>query len=104
MITTKEIIRILRNNEVSEDEQDRLELILQERAEELLEKFSKGKAVVIRAVVGVDELIDCIDLAERMKEADTDDVAKLIPDAIEHQVNELLYGARLVEYNVENNN
>lgn len=68
MITTKEIIHILENEEIPDEERDNLELMLQERAEELLQEYSEGKTVVIRIATGIKDLVDCIDLSEKMRE------------------------------------
>lgn len=106
MITTKEIIRILENEQLPEEERDNLEILLQERAEQILKEFSKNKKVSVKMVVDVEELVDCIDLSEKMRETGSTDAETLIRDIIEDRVQDLSGAAGWCEYEIitDNNN
>lgn len=89
MITTREIIRILEHEELPDEERDNLEILLQERAQEALEKYAKGKTVVIRLATDIESLVDYIDLSEKMRDADSDDIEELVSELIDEKVEEL---------------
>lgn len=101
MITTKEIIHILENEEIPDEERDNLELLLQERAEELLKEYSKGKTVVIRIATGIDDLVDCIDLSEKMRETGSDNISELIDSLVHDKVSDLTGVSGWSEYEIE---
>lgn len=101
MITTKEIIHILENEEIPDEERDNLELLLQERAEELLKEYSKGKTVVIRIATGIDDLVDCIDFSEKMRETGSDDISELIDSLVHDKVSDLTGVSGWSEYEIE---
>lgn len=106
MITTEEIIRILENEELPEEERDILETLLQDRAEEALREFSKNKKVSVKMITEIDELVDCIDLSEKMRETGSTDIESLIRDLVEDKVQDISGPAGLCEYEIieDNNN
>lgn len=105
MITTKEIIRILETEELPDEERDSLEVLLQERAEEELKKFSEGKTVVVKMATEVESLVDFIDLSEKMRETGSDDVETLIKDLLRDRLSDMSGVTGWSEYDiVEDNN
>lgn len=89
MITTKEIIHILEHEELSDEERDNLEVLLQERAEEELKKFSEGKTVVIRLATVISDLVDFIDLSEKMRETESDNIPELINSLVHDKIKDI---------------
>ena len=104
MITTNEIIRILECEEIPDEERDNLEVMLQERAEEALKAFSKGKAVVVKMVTEIDSLIDCIDLSEKMRETNSDNIPELVDQLISDRIKDLSGVAGWSEYEIVEDN
>ena len=104
MITTEEVIRILENEDLPDGERDNLEVLLQERAEESLKEFSKGKKVCVKMTTDIEELIDCIDLSEKMRETGSTDVESLINDLVEDRVQDLCGPAGWRQYEIVDNN
>lgn len=100
-MTTREIIKILENEELPGEERDNLEFLLQERAEELLNQFSEGKTVVIKIATGIKDLVDCIDLSEKMRETGSDDISELIKDLIHDKVSDFTGITGWSEYDIE---
>ena len=106
MITTEEIIRILENEQLPEVERDNLEILLQERAEQALKEFSKDKKVSVKMVTDIEELIDYVDLSEKMRETGSTDVESLMRDIVEDKVQDLSGPAGWCKYEIitDNNN
>lgn len=87
MITTKEIIRILEHEEIPDGERDNLEALLQDRAEEALSHYKKR--VIVKLVTEVSDLVDSIDLSEKMRDTGSDNMDTLITDIVHEKIEEL---------------
>lgn len=104
MIATDEVIRILEHEEIPEEEQEHLENLLQERAEEALKEYSKNRGVVITVSTGIEELVDSIDLSEKMREVGSSaDIGSLIHELIVEKAQELAGLNGYVECNIVDN-
>ena len=89
MITTEEILRILRSEEIPEEERDNLENLLLERANEALEGYSKDKTAFVQIVTDVKDMVDFIDIFEKMKETGSTDIESLVQSVISDRIEEI---------------
>lgn len=87
MITTKEIVRILEYEDIPDEERDNLEFLLQDRAKEALSQYKKR--VMIQLVTEVSNLVDSIDLSEKIRDTESEDMDTLITDIIHEKIEEL---------------
>lgn len=100
-MTFEEMLYILNTEELSDRERSNLELLLQGKSEEALKEFSKNKEVHIKLVFNIDDLIDGVDISERMMETGSTNVESLALSILEERIQDLPDTPGNVEYEIK---
>lgn len=99
MITTKEILHVLNNEEIPEEEREHLEILLQERADNALSNYDK--TVSVHLVTSIKDMVDFVDLSDKMLETGSDNIDDLVHDIVKDKIQDLIGSTGWSEINIE---
>ena len=100
MITTEEIVHILRNEDIPDEQKEILEILLQERAEESLKKYSEGKTLSVIIDTNIEQFIDYLDLSEKMRDTQSTNIDNLIDELISEKIHDMFGNTGRCDYQI----